>query len=82
MTSATVIQTKLLISGVAKVMATATSMPTPAQMMPRRAVRGELMLLQAEDEEDGGGDVGDLDEVAHASPPRLRPARGALLLVA
>ena len=46
MTSATVIQTKLPISGVAKVMTTATAMPTPAQMMPRRAVRGELMLLR------------------------------------
>ncbi len=46
MTRAMVIQTKLLMPGVAKVMTTATSMPTPAQMMPRRAVRGELMLLR------------------------------------
>ncbi len=45
MMSAIVIQTKLLMPGVAKVMIVATSMPTPAQMMPRRAVRGELMLL-------------------------------------
>ncbi len=46
MISASVIQTKLLMPGVAKVMTTATAMPTPAQMMPRRAVRGELMLLR------------------------------------
>ena len=35
-----------LMSGSKKVATTATSMPTPAQTMPRRAVRGELMPLR------------------------------------
>ena len=72
------------MSGVAKVTAVATSMPTPAQTMPRRAVRGELMPLQAEDEEHGGGDVADLDQVtAHRRRPssrRCAPFFSSLLL--
>ncbi len=32
--------------GVAKVIAVATSMPTPAHMIPLRAVRGELIPLR------------------------------------
>ena len=45
-TTAASISSRLCRPGSAKVANTATSMPTPAQRMPVRAVRGELMRLR------------------------------------
>ena len=43
---ATVIKPKLPIPGVKNVISVATTMPTPAQTMPLRAVTGELMRFK------------------------------------
>src|SRR5512137_2657755 len=83
MTSARVIHTKLPISGVAKVIAVATSMPTPAQMMPRLAVRGELMLFRPRMKRTAAAMYAIwIRSLRIVASLRLGGGRGALLLVA